>query len=403
MNDATGLEAPSGARFIGPLRFLTVAAALAASFFFLAQAGYGQSNSESGIAQRHAQHLRHGINLSEWFAQVYDQRGYTKEHFETWNTAQDIALIKAMGFDHVRLSVNPQPMFRHGQADRIPADYLGYLDSAVQMILDHGLAIILDVHPESDFKQKLATDDSFVEQFEDYWRQLARHYSTTNPDLVSFEILNEPEFHDRYRWQGVQAKLAVAIREGAPLHTIIVAGAFWSSENELLFFDPLRDSNIIYNFHFYEPHIFTHQGATWSTNYVHYLKELPYPSTPDNVQPVAVLLPDAVNRLQAIHYGLDQWNALRIEGEIGQVAAWAKRWNVSVTCNEFGVYRKAANPQDRAAWISDVRTTLEKHGIGWTMWDYSGGFGVVTKQNGQPVPNDVTVKALGRTLPSASH
>ncbi|PYU87103.1 MAG: hypothetical protein DMG51_03375 [Acidobacteria bacterium] len=403
MNDATGLEAHAGARFIGPLRFLTVAAALAASFFFLAQAGYGQSNSESGIAQRHAQHLRHGINLSEWFAQVYDQRGYTKEHFETWNTAQDIALIKAMGFDHVRLSVNPQPMFRHGQADRIPADYLGYLDSAVQMILDHGLAIILDVHPESDFKQKLATDDSFVEQFEDYWRQLARHYSTTNPDLVSFEILNEPEFHDRYRWQGVQAKLAVAIREGAPLHTIIVAGAFWSSENELLFFDPLRDSNIIYNFHFYEPHIFTHQGATWSTNYVHYLKELPYPSTPDNVQPVAVLLPDAVNRLQAIHYGLDQWNALRIEGEIGQVAAWAKRWNVSVTCNEFGVYRKAANPQDRAAWISDVRTTLEKHGIGWTMWDYSGGFGVVTKQNGQPVPDDVTVRALGRTLPPASH
>ena len=403
MNDATGLEAPAGARFIGPLRFLTVAAALAASFFFVAQAGYGQSHSESGIAQRHAQHLRHGINLSEWFAQVYDQRGYTKEHFETWNTAQDIALIKAMGFDHVRLSVNPQPMFRHGQADRIPADYLGYLDSAVQMILDHGLAIILDVHPESDFKQKLATDDSFVEQFEDYWRQLARHYSTTNPDLVSFEILNEPEFHDRYRWQGVQAKLAVAIREGAPLHTIIVAGAFWSSENELLFFDPLRDSNIIYNFHFYEPHIFTHQGATWSTNYVHYLKELPYPSTPDNVQPVAVLLPDAVNRLQAIHYGLDQWNALRIEGEIGQVAAWAKRWNVSVTCNEFGVYRKAANPEDRAAWISDVRTTLEKYGIGWTMWDYSGGFGVVTKQNGQPVPDDVTVKALGRTLPSASH
>jgi len=156
MNDATGLEAPAGARFIGPLRFLTVAAALAASFFFVAQAGYGQSHSESGIAQRHAQHLRHGINLSEWFAQVYDQRGYTKEHFEAWNTAQDIALIKAMGFDHVRLSVNPQPMFRHGQADRIPADYLGYLDSAVQMILDHGLAIILDVHPESDFKQKLA-------------------------------------------------------------------------------------------------------------------------------------------------------------------------------------------------------------------------------------------------------
>src|SRR5438552_7793699 len=115
MNEPTGLDAFAGARFIVPLRFPAAAGALAASYFFVAQAGYGQSDSESGIAQRHLQHLRHGINLSEWFAQVYDQKGYTKEHFETWNTAQDIALIKSMGFDHVRLSVNPQPMFRHGR------------------------------------------------------------------------------------------------------------------------------------------------------------------------------------------------------------------------------------------------------------------------------------------------
>jgi endoglucanase len=371
-----------------------------AMILLLAPADYPQTNSEAAVAQRHAQHLRYGINLSEWFAQVYDAKGYTKEHLEAWTTAQDIALIKAMGFDHVRLSVNPQPMWRRGQADQIPADYLGYLDHAVQMILDQGLAVIIDIHPESDFKQKLATDDGFVEQFADYWRALARHYARTNPEFVSFEILNEPEFHDRFRWQGVQAKLAVAIREGAPQHTIIVAGAYWSSENELLFFDPLRDANIIYNFHFYDPHIFTHQGATWSTNYVHYLKEMPYPSTPENVQAAAALIPDAVNRLQAIHYGLDRWNSARIDGEVGQVAAWAKRWNVPVTCNEFGVYRKVARPEDRAAWISDVRTTLEKYGIGWTMWDYSGGFGVVTKEQGQAaLPDAVTVKALGRTMP----
>ncbi len=401
MKETIRIGTPVGAPAAAGAPAFYRAAVLFVALFIAANASYGQASSEGGVAQRHAQHLRYGINLSEWFAQVYDQKGYTKEHFEAWTTAQDIALIKAMGFDHVRLSVNPQPMFRRGQADRIPADYLGYLDGAVQMILGRGLAVIIDIHPESDFKQKLTTDDGFVEQFADYWRALARHYATTNPELVSFEILNEPEFHDRYRWQGVQAKLAVAIREGAPQHTIIVAGAYWSSENELLFFDPLRDANIIYNFHFYDPHIFTHQGATWSTNYVHYLKELPYPSTPENVQAAAALIPDAANRLQAIHYGLDRWNATRIDGEIGQVAAWAKRWSVPVTCNEFGVYRKAANPQDRAAWISDVRATLEKYGIGWTMWDYSGGFGVVTKQEGHPaVPDAVTVKALGLKMPT---
>jgi endoglucanase len=131
--------------------------------------------------------LQHGINLSEWFAQVYDEKGYTREHFGSWTTVQDIDAIKSMGFDHVRLSVNPQPMFRRGQADRILEEYIGYLDAAVQMIQARGLAVIIDVHPESDFKQKLTTDDGFVEQFADYWRALARHYASTNPELVSFE------------------------------------------------------------------------------------------------------------------------------------------------------------------------------------------------------------------------
>ena len=351
------------------------------------------------MATRRAAHLRYGINLSEWFAQVHDPKGYTREHFETWTTAQDIALIKAMNFDHVRLSVNPQPMFLRNQADRIPADYLAYLDAAVKMILDQGLAVILDMHPDSDFKQKLVADDSFVEQFEDFWRAFARHYSSTNPDLVFFEILNEPEFRDRYRWEGVQSRLAAAIREGAPAHTIIVAGANWSADNELLFMEPLHDPNVIYNFHFYDPHIFTHQGATWTTNFQHYLADLPYPSTPENVRAAANLIPDAVNRLSAIRYGLDRWDRARIDAEFDQIAAWGKRWNVPLTCNEFGVYRKTANPQSRAAWLSDVRSSLEKHNIGWTMWDYSGGFAVVVKQNGQPVPDEITIKALGRTPP----
>ncbi|HUK47863.1 MAG TPA: hypothetical protein VLW06_09730, partial [Terriglobales bacterium] len=94
--------------------------------FMLTGVSFAQSDS---IAHRRAAHLRHGINLSEWFAQVYDPKGYTKEHFESWTTPDDIALIKAMGFDHVRLSINPAPMMRHNMADEIPADYLGYLDA----------------------------------------------------------------------------------------------------------------------------------------------------------------------------------------------------------------------------------------------------------------------------------
>src|SRR6185437_14087101 len=286
------------------------------------------AQNNSSLAQQRARHLRRGINLSEWFAQVYDPKGYTKEHWVGWVTADDVALIKSMGFDHVRLSINPAPMMHHNEADRIPGDYLGYLDGAVKMVLDHGLAVILDMHPDSDFKAKLVQRDDEVEQFSDFWRALAHHYSTYDPEMVYFEILNEPEFRDRYRWAGVQAKLAAAIRDGAPKHTIIAAGANWSDIDDLLELTPLSDPNVIYNFHFYDPHTFTHQGATWGENYWHFETKLAYPAETHNAEQVASEQPDRLNRLRVLRYALDHWDANRIAVEIGQAAEWAKHWNV---------------------------------------------------------------------------
>jgi len=363
----------------------------------LAQTGHpGGSGSayRSPLAFARAERLKRGINASEWFAQVYDKRGYTPEHFQAWTTADDIALIKSMGFDHVRLSVNPQPMLSQ-EPNKIPAEYLGYLDAAVKMILDHGLAVVIDLHPESDFKARLTKDDEFVERFADFWRALAQHYSTWDADRVFLEIMNEPEFTDRYRWLGVQMKLAASIREGAPGLTFLAAGARWSSDDELVFQEPLHDPNVIYTFHFYEPYLFTHQGATWSVYYWHWLRGLKYPSSPENAEMVAPLVPDEVDRLQVIRYGREHWAADRIESEMKQAAEWAHRRGVPLVCNEFGVYRANSDPEDRDAWIHDVRTALERNGIGWTMWDYSGSFGVVTKKDGKTVADEGVLKALG--------
>ncbi len=357
-----------------------------------------QTSSEAlATAQRRAGFLRRGINASHWFAQLGNPEAYTKEHLQTAVTAEDIALIKSMGFDYVRLSVNPQPLFLPNRPMELRAEYLGYLDDAVKMILDHGLAVVIDIHPEGDFKAKLASSDDSVQQFADFWRALARHYSSTlwDADRVFFEILNEPEMVDRYRWEGVQNKLVAAIREGAPENTIIAAGARWSDDDDLVFMEPLRDANVIYNFHFYEPHVFTHQGATWSSYYFEWVKGLHYPSSPESAAATAASVPDALDRLYVIRYGYDHWDAARIEAEIAQAADWARRNKVPLECNEFGVYRAYSNAQDRAAWLRDVRAALEKYGIGWAMWDYDGGFGVVNRVNGHPVPDELTVRALG--------
>ena len=341
-------------------------------------------------------HLRHGINLSAWFAQVYDPKGYTKEHFETWITASDMALIKSAGFDHVRLSVNPQPIMdaaNHGQGEQ----YFRYLDTAMKMILEAGLAVELDLHPNSDFKEHLNQND-FVERFADFWRTLAKRYASYDRERVFFEILNEPEMHDPYRWYGVETRLAAAIRQAAPDNTILAPGASWDDDNDLLFLEPLRDPNVIYVFHFYEPHIFTHQGATWGAFYWHWLNDLHYPSDPNNATEVAAAVPEAVHRLDVIRYGQDHWDASHIEAEINQVADWAKQNGVPVVCNEFGVFRHA-QAQDRNAWIRDTRLSLEHHNLGWAMWDYSDSFGVAIKKDGKATLDPETMNALGLKMP----
>ncbi|HYM75229.1 MAG TPA: cellulase family glycosylhydrolase [Candidatus Dormibacteraeota bacterium] len=351
----------------------------------------------SSVPASRVGHLRQGVNLSAWFAQVYDPKGYTKEHFENWTTAADIALIKSAGFDHVRLSVNPAPIMeerRHGGSEEM----LNALDAAMKMILDAGLAVELDMHPDSDFKARLAKEDDFVERFADFWRMLAKRYAGHDTERVFFEILNEPEMKDAYRWYGVETKLAAAIRQAAPANTILAAGAKWDDDDDMIFLEPLRDPNVIYVFHFYEPHIFTHQGATWGAYYWHWLKDLHYPSDPKNAAEVAASVPEAVHRLDVIRYGQDHWDGARVEAEINQAAEWAKQNGVPLVCNEFGAFRQA-NPQDRNGWIKDVRTSLERHSIGWAMWDYSDNFGVAIKKDGKAVLDADTVKALGMKMP----
>jgi endoglucanase len=362
------------------------------------------SQPASSVPAARLAHIRHGINLSGWFAQVYDPKGYTKEHLETWTTASDIALIKSAGFDHVRLSVNPQPIMDAAHHHDGGAEYFGYLDAAVKMILDAGLAVEIDMHPDSDFKTRLAKEDEFVERFADFWGTVAQRYSPLDSDRVFYEILNEPEMRDPYRWYGVEAKIAAAIRRAAPANTIIATGARWDDDDDLIFMEPLPDTNVVYVFHFYEPHIFTHQGATWGSYYWKWVRGLHYPSSPENAAQVGVLVPEARDRMQVIRYGQDHWDASRIEAEINQAADWAKRHGVPLICNEFGVFRDWSDPRDRAAWIKDTRTSLERHNIGWAMWDYSGNFGVVTKDvtknGGKATLDETTVRALGLQMPA---
>src|SRR6476660_10535179 len=99
---------------------------------------------------------------------------------------------------------------------------------------------------------------------------LAAMISVSLPQVSTAQNRVVPMVEDPYRWYGIQAKLIAAIRSGAPEHTIIASGHRWSGLYELLSLQAYSDPNIIYNFHFYEPFTFTHQGATWAGNNLPY-------------------------------------------------------------------------------------------------------------------------------------
>jgi len=342
-----------------------------------------------------AQHLRHGINASMWFAQATNR--YTADHLRGYTDDADIALIARIGFDSVRLSIDPAPLESSPRnAQGFNADFLARLDHAVDTMLANGLAVQIDIHPEDSYKQQLKSGNDSVNRFTDLWRHLAAHFANRDPERIFFEVMNEPEVNDPYRWAGIQAHVAAAIRSVAPNNTIIATGPNYGSLEDLLAVEPLADANVLYTVHFYEPYAFTHQGAGWGTNWWSYTHDIPYPPTETSMQQLLKEIPDAEPRYELERYWLDHWDAHRIQQMIDVAAAWGLAHGVPVICNEFGAFREHSDPAARMRWIHDVRTSLEADNISWTMWDYRGSFGVVDKKNGEPARVDpAVVEALG--------
>jgi endoglucanase len=367
-------------------RWLGVAAMMLTITFSAAQA------QTKGPAFARAGHLQRGINLGGFYAQTRD---ISQVRLDAYMATTDMQALKTAGFDHVRLSINPEFLIRDAQTGSLREAPMAQLDKTVQQLTDAGLNVILDIHAEESWKASLLHGDEGAVKLTAFWIQFATHFAKTDPEKVFFEVMNEPSMDDLYRWEGIQDRVVAAIRRVAPRHTIIATAAGWGHQYNLIATEPVHDANVIYTFHDYDPMWFTHQGATWSLQPWAYLRGVPYPSTPENVQPILSEEPDAGARLQLERYGYDRWGAQRVEMEIAEVAKWSEERGVPIYCGEFGAFKKYSDPAMRAAWIDDTRTSLERHHIGWAMWDYDGDFGVATKTDAGVVFDPVILRALG--------
>jgi endoglucanase len=352
-----------------------------------------QEDRRDQLAYTRAEHLRRGINASIWFAQ--HPSDYSVERLRSFTTPEDVALIQRLGFDHIRLSIDAEPLVAAFAKSPGSSPFLNELDAAVKTITDHKLAVIIDIHPESRYKATLFQGTDGVERFGMLWQSIAKHFADTNPELVFFEIMNEPEQNDPYRWQGIQSFVAEQVRQIAPQHTIIASAAHWDGLEDLLRLQPLNMSNVIYTFHQYEPFAFTHQGATWTDPMVQPLRDVPYPSSPDAVAASLQQESTLAGKFFVEQYGLARWDAQRVDATLKFADLWSQQYHAPVYCGEFGVHAPVADPKMRAQWLRDMRVSLEHYKIGWAMWDYQTNFGIVSKKDGKAIPNPLVVKALG--------
>ena len=331
-----------------------------------------------------------GVNVTEWFqADSADQIQFTRF------TKKDFEQLKSLGVDVVRLPINLHSMTSGAPEYTLDPLFLYFIDQVADWTEALQLHLILDNH---SFDVTASTDTAVDRILIPVWGHMAAHFKNRSA-LISYEVLNEPHGISDARWNAIQQSVVDAIRAIDTVHTIIVGPGSWNSYNNLAAMPVYRDTNLIYTFHFYDPFLFTHQGASW-TDLVP-LTGVPFPY---NAQLKPVCPPSLVGT-----WVQSSLKAYGTEGTVQQVQSWLniavnfqRTRHVPIYCGELGVYMQFSSDTDRVFWYHNVRTYLEQYSIPWTTWDYKGSFGLFKKNSDELFDHDINiplVTALGLMVP----
>ncbi|MBR6840030.1 MAG: cellulase family glycosylhydrolase [Oscillospiraceae bacterium] len=283
-----------------------------------------------------------GVNLGGWLSQC----DYSEDCLNNFITEADFKQIADLGFDHVRIPIdynviqNPDGTMR--------PDGLGRIDAALALCDKYGLKAVLDLHKTPGYSfdagEKEAgffESESYQERFYWIWETLAEWFAGMS-DRVAFELLNEvTEARFLPAWKRISRECVRRIRFFAP-DTIILLGSYnWNSARTVPELDAPYDDKMVYNFHFYEPHIFTHQGAYW--------------------------MPELQNtRMAYAECGAsEQW----FEDFLAPAVEKAGKENCELYCGEFGVI-DVVPPEEAIKWFRDLHKVFERHGIAHAIWSW---------------------------------
>ena len=328
--------------------------------------------------------IQKGVNIAHWLS----QSGARGEARAAYFTETDVRQIAGWGFDHVRIPIDEEQMFKEdGTKDE---EAFSLLHQALELCIKYDLRAIVDLHIlrshhfNADYKP-LFHERAAQEAFYDCWRQISGELKDYPVEKVAYELMNEPVAEDPEDWNKIAGECYSAVRELEKKRVIVIGSNMWQSFNTASQLSlPEGDPNIILSFHYYNPMLLTHYHASW-TNLRDYTGPVHFPGNAVKNEELATL---ADGDLELAGRWVDQiYDKERFASEFGEVVAVAKRYGIPVYCGEYGCLSVEANAESRYRWLSDMNDVFDSLGIARAVWCYReghGGFGILSGRSNEP-------------------
>lgn len=324
-----------------------------------------------------AEKLGKGVNLGNALeAPVEGQWGVQESYFQ---------IIKDGGFGTIRVPIKWSAHASNEPPYTIDETFADRVDWVLDQAQSHGLNAVINMH---HYDEIFEAPDEHRERFLSIWKQLAQRYKD-RPLSVYFEPLNEPHGNlTASTWNDLLAETVKEIRSIDEQHTLVIGTSEWGGIGGLIRLQvPEEEKNAIVTFHYYEPFLFTHQGAEWGGPETSTIG-VTWPGPPaSEVEPV-----EAAKKTAWVKRWFEAYNTEppeknpasreQVMQDLDKAAAWAKENNRPLWLGEFGAYSKTVMAS-RIRWTEFVRGEAEKRNISWAYWEFGAGFGVYDRERGQ--------------------
>lgn len=276
-------------------------------------------------------------------------------------TVEDIKKLAGFGVNSVEIVLSPRTLSIGQKLTPVQAWQfsLSYADTILDACKTYGITGILSISqipadPASGLTQESRgfwETPARLQEAVVVARSLAQHFHARGKELGAYEILNEPVIREGKKvelpseWSGLLQAMVSEIRQYDRDRFIVATLSIGGLPSAYSGARPLNDAHIVYGAHMYMPYTYTHQGVgEWQR------RDIVYPGLID----------------------FRYWNANALEDFMSPLISFQERYHVPVWIGEFSALRWAPNSNQ---YLSDLIVIFEKHGWGWSYWNYNGFHG----------------------------